>query len=94
MCRLRPGHVWLNCVGTYGVSSAGYWWSRLAAGVLVRLFYLVLRASGNQDCLLYADDLWMIMNRKEEMVDVGALIFLWIALVVPWKWKNFEGVPP
>ena len=34
---------------------------------------------------------WMIMNRKEEMVDVGALIFLWIALGVPWKWKKFRG---
>ena len=90
-CRLRPGHVWLNCVGTYGVSSAGYWWSRLAAGALVRMFYLILAASGGQDCLLFADDIWMIMNRVSEMVDVGALIFLWVALGVPWKWKKWRG---
>ena len=28
-CRLRPGKVWLNCVGTYGIASAGYWWGAL-----------------------------------------------------------------
>ena len=38
-CRLSPGSVWVDCVGTYGIGSAGYGWARLAAGLLVRLFY-------------------------------------------------------
>ena len=92
-CRLRPGHVWLNCVGTYGVASAGYWWSRLSASILVRFFYYVLSASGNQDCLLFADDILILMGRLEEVVDVGALIYLWVVLGVPWKWKNGEEAP-
>ena len=28
-CRLHPGSVWINRVGTFGVGSAGYWWSSL-----------------------------------------------------------------
>ena len=55
-CRLHPGRVWLNCVGTYGISSAGYWWGRLAAGALVRLFYYLVSGVGDQDMLLYSDD--------------------------------------
>ena len=31
-CQLEPGgDVYLNMVGTFGVSSASYWWSRLVA---------------------------------------------------------------
>lgn len=38
-CRLDPDHVWVNCVGTYGVASAAYYWSRAAAAIIVRLAY-------------------------------------------------------
>ena len=36
-CRLRPGTVWLNKVGTYGMGSAAYYWARFSAGAQVRL---------------------------------------------------------
>ena len=39
LCRLGPGKVWVNTVDTYGVSSAGYWWARVAAALLVRLSF-------------------------------------------------------
>ena len=42
--------VFLNCVGTFGVTSAGYWWGR-AAGAIVRLTQYVL---GHEDALLGA----------------------------------------
>ena len=32
-CRLSPHTVWLNKVGTFGIGTAGYWWSRLAAAI-------------------------------------------------------------
>ena len=34
-CQLRPETVWLNCVGTYGLASAAYYWGRFAAASLV-----------------------------------------------------------
>jgi hypothetical protein len=30
-CQLEAGKVWINKVGAYGVTSAGYWWARFAA---------------------------------------------------------------
>eukprot|EP00973_Karenia_brevis_P074939 10413697-Karenia_brevis.AAC.1 len=32
VCRTRPGSVWVNTVGTFGIGSAGYWWARLGGG--------------------------------------------------------------
>ena len=90
-CRLEPGKLWVNTVGTYGVSSAGYWWSRLSSGLLVRLFYYVLTQAGEQDTLLYADDIFMDAGRTQEIVDLGAMLLLWCALGTPWKWSKFRG---
>ena len=42
-CRVRDGFVWVNKVGTYGVGSAGYFWSRLA-GTIHRLGVLPRRS--------------------------------------------------
>ena len=90
-CRLVPGKIWVNCVGTYGISSAGYWWSRLAGAVLVRFFYYLAMASGEQEALLFADDLLMMAGRVSEIVDIGAIILVWVCLGVPWKWKKWRG---
>ena len=38
-CRLRPGKVWVNKVGTYGMGSAAYYWARAAGALLVRLVH-------------------------------------------------------
>lgn len=35
-CRIDPDHVWVKCVGTDGVASAAYYWSRAAAAIVVR----------------------------------------------------------
>ena len=63
-CRIEEGKVWVNCVGTYGIASAGYWWSRLAGALLIRLFYYLLAFSGDQDALLYSGGLFMTASRK------------------------------
>jgi hypothetical protein len=89
-CRLEDGKIWVNKVGTYGVASAGYYWSRLAAAVIIRLLYYLL-GWGGQDALIFADDLLVLAGRVEEIVDVGSLIFLWVSLGVPFKWKKFRG---
>eukprot|EP00973_Karenia_brevis_P085133 11816238-Karenia_brevis.AAC.1 len=53
-CRTRPGGVWVNTVGTFGVGSAGYWWARLGSG----LGRVVLSLMAQEDfwAFLFADD--------------------------------------
>ena len=43
-------------VGTCGVASASYWWSRLAAAVLVRLCHYFLADVVEFELLMYSDD--------------------------------------
>ena len=90
-CRLEPGKLWLNCVGTYGLASAGYWWSRMAAAVIIRLFYYLVAGRGEQEALLFADDIMMLASRAAEIVDLGALLFIWVAFGLPFKWRKFRG---
>ena len=33
----------------------------------------------------------MTASRKSEILDLGALILVWMALGVPWKWRKFRG---
>lgn len=47
--------VWLNTCGTFGVASASYWWSRLAAAAIRALHYL-LGPSSALYALVYSDD--------------------------------------
>ena len=55
-CQLSPGGpVFLNTVGTFGIASAPYWWSRLAAAVL-RLGQAIWSADYSGWALLFADD--------------------------------------
>ena len=48
--------VYVNLVGTFGLSCASYWWTRVAACGL-RLTYHLLGPGFPLDMLLYADDL-------------------------------------
>ena len=57
-CQLRPGRIWANCVGTFGISSAAYWWSKLDSGVL-RAVYCMLGPDLPLELLLFADDIEM-----------------------------------
>ena len=90
-CRLEPSSIWLNAVGTYGASSAGYWWSKLSSALLVRLLHYILSPAGDQDVPLYADDIFCIAGNKQEIEDLGAMLLIWMALGTPWKWRKFRG---
>eukprot|EP00435_Cladocopium_sp_Y103_P031543 s616_g8.t1 len=47
--------IFVNCVGTFGVASAAFWWSRLA-GTLQRVMWRFLPYNHPLYALLYADD--------------------------------------
>ena len=73
-CRLVPGKVWLNKVGTNGFASAGYFWSRLAAAVLVRMFHYLTARRWSPEVLLHADDWIILAGRESELADVATII--------------------
>ena len=87
-----PQDIWLNTVGTFGVGSISYWWSRVGA-CIVRLLYYVL---GDADsalrwCLLFADDLKLLARGPRLARDLLAALLLLLALKIPLKWKKFSG---
>jgi hypothetical protein len=82
--------VFLNRVGTFGVSSAGYWWGR-AGGSLMRLGHYFV---GFQDALwamLYSDD--GKLTGRTDYPEKGILLFLLVLVVVrlPLSWKKVRG---
>ena len=89
-CKLREPTTWVNKVGTFGLSSAAYWWARVAGG-LVRIIYGLLGRHNPLDMLLYADDLEFLgADKRERRSCVLALYFLKL-LGVPMKLKKFHG---
>ena len=89
-CQLDDHSVWVNKVGTFGIASAAYWWSRLS-GCLIRCVYGLLGPLNPLDMLLYADDLELLgANQKERLSMVFALYYLAL-LGVPMKLEKFHG---
>ena len=89
-CRLMDNEVWLNKAGTYGVGSAGYYWSRLA-GALHRLGFYAVGGRWSFEALLFADDWASIGCTRSELEDIGVVIFLLSLVGFPWNWKKFRG---
>jgi hypothetical protein len=88
-CRLRPGTLWVNRVGTFGVGSACYWWSRLAA--LLARFALYMLEDAHWWQLIFADDLkWNAHGpRKYEHLLCGLLA--WVLVGAPFAWRKCRG---
>ena len=83
--------VYVNKIGTFGVSSAGYWWGR-AGGALMRLAYYL---TGHREALwamLYADD--GKLTGRTDHPERGLLLFLLalVAVKTPLAWKKLRGV--
>ena len=89
-CRARdPSRVFLNCVGTFGMASAAYWWHRLMA-MIGRLVYFM---HGRDETILmtYVDDLvWLTQSHQGLHRILGSLFFM-VLLGVPFAWKKFSG---
>ena len=89
-CQIDPGKVWVNTVGTFGITSAAFWWARLA-GISVRIVYGLMGHESPLDVLLYADDLEWIAEEKEERISVLLSVCLFLAIGAPLKWSKFRG---
>ena len=82
--------VWLNCVGTFGVGSAGYWWGRAGAAV-VRLTHYLQGAAHAIYAMLYSDDGWLV--GRTERLEIGLMLHLLILVTLgaPMAWHKLGG---
>ena len=88
-CRIQPGRIWLNCVGTHGIAPAGYLWSRAAAGILVRLSHYLL-VELLDELLLYSDDFLFLAESQSQVEAIGFSTFVMSIMGVPFRWGNFK----
>ena len=89
-CRLDQEKVWWNCTGTFGISSAAYWWARLLGG-LVRLAHGLFGKQWPLELLAYADDVEATAGTEREREGIVLVIFLWTILGAPLKLGKFRG---
>ena len=85
-CRVSSSSddVWVNTVGTFGISSVAVHWSRLMGGLQRAVFYLLRQIA--VFILTYVDDnLWLARGSV-----AVALLFL-CALGLPIAWRKFHG---
>jgi hypothetical protein len=81
--------VWVNVVGTFGVTSASYWWARLSSGIcrlVLRFFYRQWLMQ-----LLFADDGRLQANGNNKFDNLILAIFLWCLVGTPLTWKKCRG---
>ena len=82
--------VYVNLVGTFGLSCASYWWTRIAACGL-RLTYHLLGPGFTLDMLLYADDLESMGRGAKGRRGIPLSYLYLAALGYPFKWAKTRG---
>lgn len=81
--------VWLNKVGTFGVASAAFWWSRLM-GLLGRH---ALHLLGNDwiFVLTFVDDLHIAVGGQNRWLTVWRFLVAMEMVGTPFSYKKFRG---
>ena len=82
--------VYVNQVGTFGLSCASYWWTRIAACGL-RLTYHLLGPDFPLDLLLYADDLEAMGKGPRGRRGIPLSYLFLATLGYPFKWAKTRG---
>ena len=81
--------VWVNCVGTFGVSSASYWWSRLFAGIGRLVGCVMLQQHWWQ--LVYVEDLHITSLGPKKFHNLWMVLLLYELLGTPFSYGKFAG---
>ena len=82
--------VYINCVGTFGVASAGYWWARLSGGTIRLTHHLTGKRA--LEILLFADDVEMIGGDRRGRRGVVLSYAILASLGLPCKkWSKSKG---
>ena len=82
--------VYLNKVGAFGITTASFWWGRLAA-TLFRTFHRVIPADSLLYLLLFADD-GLVLAGGEDYHKLILSVFIYLEIMeVPLSWKKTRG---
>ena len=81
--------LWINAVGTFGVSSASYWWTRLFA-CLERWSMRVLRNRWQLQ-IVFVDDLRIVVVGPEKYLHLWVIILAYEVLGTPLSYHKFGG---
>ena len=81
--------LWLNRVGTFGIVSAGYWWSRMGGGAGRGALYLAGQRWLMQ--LLYVDDFQWHATGPKAHETLLLVVFYYVVMGIPFSWKKFRG---
>ena len=85
----RSKVVWLNKVGTFGVASAAYWWSRLMG--LVGRHALNLMGTTWFFVLVFVDDLHLASGGPDRWINIWRYIVALELVGTPFSYKKFRG---
>ena len=91
-CRVRPATVvYIHTVGTFGISSASYYWSRIGSGI-VRLVQYVVGNSAVTWIMLVADDFHLETSGADYRTGLITFFVICSLLGVPLSWpKTSDG---
>lgn len=81
--------IWLNKVGTFGITSASYWWSRLASGI-GRLIIGMMENNWFWQ-LIFADDVRYQCHGPDKYLLLILSLFLWVIFGTPISWHKCAG---
>lgn len=87
--RSESATTWVNCVGTFGISSAAYWWTRLFGCVGRFITRLMLQTWLIQ--LVYVDDLQLVATGPEKYLHLWMVVAAYEALGTPFSYRKFSG---
>ena len=81
--------IWINCVGTFGISSASYWWSRLFSGIGRLAAYIMQQQNWWQR--VYVDDLHLTCLGARKFVNMWIILLIYELVGTPFSYKKFSG---
>eukprot|EP00435_Cladocopium_sp_Y103_P065101 s792_g27.t1 len=81
--------LWLNCVGTFGVSSAAMWWTRLF-GCVGRWVLRVLGTRWTMQ-LAYVDDLHLLCVGPDKFISLWMSLLAYEVMGTPFSYRKFRG---
>ena len=87
---LDRGELFFNKVGTFGVSSASYWWSR-AGGAWARLVQYIVTHRSHFSLLLFADDSEASAAGPDFSPSLLVPLLLADVLGLPVSWSKIRG---
>ena len=90
-CQLeRGGDVFINTVGTFGISSASYYWSRVA-GAIGRLTQYLAASSADTWHMVVADDYQLDAGGAQYRLALLTFFVLCSTVGVPLSWHKTSG---